>query len=151
MLGVRRVNVFNFSRKSETYSARLLNGARVLCVHRKFCGRPDSMYVNFISYSLRQSIRTRRPTPTSGPEESTVQIDVEEMDVDGVSLRVYDCAGQVECLLVLSCGHFAPAIDVASPEFVPNIVETNLQTEPVQVCFTALQVQRRSSTRNTSC
>eukprot|EP00752_Nemacystus_decipiens_P008335 g7449.t1 len=47
--------------------------------------------------SLRQSIRNRRPTPTGGPAESTVQIDVEEvkMDVDGVSLRVYDCAGQV--------------------------------------------------------
>jgi len=48
--------------------------------------------------SLRQSIRTRRPTPTSGSKESTVHIDVEEiaMDVDGVSLRVYDCAGQVK-------------------------------------------------------
>eukprot|EP00752_Nemacystus_decipiens_P017045 g15262.t1 len=47
--------------------------------------------------SLRQSMRTRQPTPTCGSEESTVQIDVEEMkmDADGVSLRVYDCAGQV--------------------------------------------------------
>ncbi|CAN0097652.1 unnamed protein product [Ectocarpus sp. 12 AP-2014] len=45
--------------------------------------------------SLRQSLRTGRPTPTSGPQESTVQIDVEEMDVNGVTLRVYDCAGQV--------------------------------------------------------
>ncbi|CAM9861472.1 unnamed protein product [Ectocarpus sp. 4 AP-2014] len=45
--------------------------------------------------SLRQSLRTGRRTPTSGPEESTVQIDVEQMDVNGVTLRVYDCAGQV--------------------------------------------------------
>ncbi|CAM9180095.1 unnamed protein product, partial [Ectocarpus fasciculatus] len=45
--------------------------------------------------SLRQSLRTGRPTPTSGPEESTVQIDVEQMDVSGVTCRVYDCAGQV--------------------------------------------------------
>lgn len=40
-------------------------------------------------------MRTRRPTPTSGPAESTVSIDVENMDVDGVSVRVYDCDGQV--------------------------------------------------------
>lgn len=55
------------------------------------------MYTYSMSYSLRQSIRDRKPTPTSGSEESTVQIDVErmEMDEDGVSLRVYDCAGQV--------------------------------------------------------
>ena len=54
----------------------------------------------FVWCSLRQSMRNRTPTPTSGPEESTVQIDVEEMkmDVDGVSLRVYDCAGQVNVL-----------------------------------------------------
>ncbi|CAM9664047.1 unnamed protein product [Ectocarpus sp. 4 AP-2014] len=46
--------------------------------------------------SLRQSIRSRKPTPTSGPAESTVQIDVEEIEMDdGVSLRIYDCAGQV--------------------------------------------------------
>ncbi|CAM9463484.1 unnamed protein product [Scytosiphon promiscuus] len=49
--------------------------------------------------SLRQSMRSGRPTPTSGAEESTVQIDVEEMkmDVNGtsISLRVYDCGGQV--------------------------------------------------------
>ncbi len=53
--------------------------------------------VHLISRSIRQSIRTREPNPTSGSEESTVQIDVEEMKmgVDGVSLRVYDCAGQV--------------------------------------------------------
>lgn len=53
-------------------------------------------------HSLRQSLRNRQLTPTSGPAESTVHIDVEEMememDVDGVSLRVYDCAGQVSIL-----------------------------------------------------
>lgn len=48
-----------------------------------------------VSQSLRQSIRTGEPTPTSGPEESTVQIDVEQIHLEGVSLRVYDCAGQV--------------------------------------------------------
>lgn len=58
------------------------------------------MCLPLMPHSLRQSLRNRRPTPTSGPEESTVQIDVEEMkmDVDGVSLRVYDCAGQVNVL-----------------------------------------------------
>lgn len=40
-------------------------------------------------------MRTGQPTPTSGREESTVQIDVEEMKIGDVSLRVYDCAGQV--------------------------------------------------------
>jgi len=45
-------------------------------------------------------MRAREPNPTRGSEDSTVQIDVEEMkmDVDGVSLRVYDCAGQVKVL-----------------------------------------------------
>lgn len=50
-----------------------------------------------LSRSLCQSIRNRRPTPTNKPAESTVLVDVEEMgmDVDGVSLRVYDFPGQV--------------------------------------------------------
>ena len=58
--------------------------------------------ISFLSRSIRQSMRTRRPTPTSGPADSTVQIDVEEMDIDGVSLRVYDCAGQVNTLSLSS-------------------------------------------------
>ncbi|CBJ29670.1 LRR-GTPase of the ROCO family, putative pseudogene [Ectocarpus siliculosus] len=45
--------------------------------------------------SLRQILRTGRPTPTRGPEESTVHMDAEQIDVNGATFRVYDCAGQV--------------------------------------------------------
>lgn len=34
-------------------------------------------------------------TPTDGSTESTVYADVERMELNGVSARVYDCAGQV--------------------------------------------------------
>ena len=45
--------------------------------------------------SLRQSIREQRPTPTEGGVEITVHIDVENVEIDGTTVRVYDCAGQV--------------------------------------------------------
>ena len=40
-------------------------------------------------------MKTGRATPTDGSAESTVFADVERMELNGVSLRVYDCAGQV--------------------------------------------------------
>ena len=45
--------------------------------------------------SLRQSMKTGRATPTDGSIESTVFADVETLKVNGASVRVYDCAGQV--------------------------------------------------------
>ena len=65
-------------------------------------GSDCPVLTSLVLCSLRQSIRTGRPTPTSGSSESTVQIDVEEMDVEGVSLRVYDCAGQVNLVWLSS-------------------------------------------------
>ena len=40
-------------------------------------------------------MKTGRATPTDGSAESTVFADVERMELNGASLRVYDCAGQV--------------------------------------------------------
>ncbi|CAM9338887.1 unnamed protein product [Ectocarpus fasciculatus] len=46
--------------------------------------------------SLRQSIKANEATPTGEwKEESTVFADVERMELEGSSVRVYDCAGQV--------------------------------------------------------
>lgn len=45
--------------------------------------------------SLRQSMKTGRATPTEGSAESTVCADVESVELNGVSVRLYDCAGQV--------------------------------------------------------
>ena len=48
------------------------------------------------SYSLRQSMKANEATPTGEwKEESTVFADVEPMELEGSSVRVYDCAGQV--------------------------------------------------------
>ncbi|CAN0471433.1 unnamed protein product, partial [Discosporangium mesarthrocarpum] len=41
------------------------------------------------------SIIARRPNPTKGPQESTVHLEIEEHDLDGVHIRMFDCAGQV--------------------------------------------------------
>ena len=40
-------------------------------------------------------MKTGRATPTDGSAESTVFADVERMELNGASVRVYDCAGQV--------------------------------------------------------
>ncbi|CAN0218727.1 unnamed protein product, partial [Scytosiphon promiscuus] len=46
--------------------------------------------------SLRQSMRANRAAPTGEwKEESTVFAEVEPMEIQGASVRVYDCAGQV--------------------------------------------------------
>ncbi|CAM9726725.1 unnamed protein product, partial [Ectocarpus sp. 12 AP-2014] len=46
--------------------------------------------------SLRQSIKANQAAPTrEWKEESTVFADVESMVLNGTSVRVYDCAGQV--------------------------------------------------------
>ncbi|CAM9841435.1 unnamed protein product [Scytosiphon promiscuus] len=46
--------------------------------------------------SLRQSMKERKAAPTSEwKQESTVFADVELMEIEDVSVRVYDCAGQV--------------------------------------------------------
>ena len=92
------------SRFLEHDRIRLGNCSVLSAVANSTCitvGFPDlTRRASLVPRSLRQSMRNRRPTPTTGPKESTVQIDVEEMsmDVDGVSLRVYDCAGQVAYL-----------------------------------------------------
>lgn len=48
-----------------------------------------------VHFSLRQSMKTRRASPTNGSNESTVCVDVDSMELEGASIRVYDCAGQV--------------------------------------------------------
>ena len=48
-----------------------------------------------VVFSLRQSMTTRRATPTNGSNESAVCVDVDSMKLEGASVRVYDCAGQV--------------------------------------------------------
>ncbi|CAB1106422.1 unnamed protein product [Ectocarpus sp. CCAP 1310/34] len=46
--------------------------------------------------SLRKSMKANKATPTGDwKEESTVFADVEPMELQGSSVRVYDCAGQV--------------------------------------------------------
>ncbi|CAM9177444.1 unnamed protein product [Ectocarpus sp. 8 AP-2014] len=46
--------------------------------------------------SLRQSMKANEATPTGEwKEESTVFADVQPMELEGSSVRVYDCAGQV--------------------------------------------------------
>lgn len=40
-------------------------------------------------------MKTGQATPTNGSIESTVFADVETIEVNGASVRVYDCAGQV--------------------------------------------------------
>ncbi|CAM9138099.1 unnamed protein product [Ectocarpus sp. 12 AP-2014] len=46
--------------------------------------------------SLRRSIKTGRPCMTrGGGVESTVHVDVEDHEVDGHPIRMFDCAGQV--------------------------------------------------------
>ncbi|CAM9393730.1 unnamed protein product, partial [Laminaria digitata] len=70
--------------------------------------------------SLCRSMKTGRATPTDGSTESTVYADVERMNLNGTSVRVYDCAGQVAytgllqmfltpravCLVVCNAGAF---------------------------------------------
>ncbi|CAM9184211.1 unnamed protein product, partial [Ectocarpus fasciculatus] len=71
--------------------------------------------------SLRQSMKANEATPTGEwKEESTVFADVEPMELQGSSVRVYDCAGQVAytgllqmfltprsvCVLVCNAGEF---------------------------------------------
>ncbi|CAN0094526.1 unnamed protein product, partial [Laminaria digitata] len=65
-------------------------------------------------------MKTGRATPTDGSAESTVYADVERMELNGASVRVYDCAGQVAytgllqmfltpravCLVVCNAGAF---------------------------------------------
>lgn len=49
--------------------------------------------------SLRQSIRERRPKPTKDDHaESTVHVDIEPIGLDGMTVMLYDCAGQVRHL-----------------------------------------------------
>ena len=51
--------------------------------------------------SLCRSMKAGRATPTDGSTESTVFADVETLELNDASVRVYDCAGQVfRC-----CGH----------------------------------------------
>ncbi|CAN0334486.1 unnamed protein product, partial [Ectocarpus sp. 13 AM-2016] len=52
--------------------------------------------LSFMCGSLRQSMKANKAAPTGEwKEESTVFADVEPIDVEGSSVRVYDCAGQV--------------------------------------------------------
>lgn len=65
-------------------------------------GSPKKIFIPGIhprcSSSLRQSIREGRPKPTKGSGESTVHLDIEPVELDGLTVRIYDCAGQVRSL-----------------------------------------------------
>ncbi len=46
--------------------------------------------------SLRRSIKSGKPSMTKeGGVESTVHVDVEDHEIDGRPIRIFDCAGQV--------------------------------------------------------
>ena len=52
-------------------------------------------------------MKTGRATPTDGSAESTVFADVERMELNGASVRVYDYAGQDFMVAVLTVSGFA--------------------------------------------
>lgn len=84
-----------------TLSKTSLADARASPPTRRFVSRSPSSVLpicwKFVSSgSLRQSMKAKEPTPTGEwKEESTVFADVERMQLEGSSIRVYDCAGQV--------------------------------------------------------
>lgn len=60
---------------------------------------PLRLKIHACSSSLRQSMKADEAAPTGDwQEESTVFADVESMELEGASVRVYDCAGQVTTL-----------------------------------------------------
>ncbi|CAM9749420.1 unnamed protein product [Ectocarpus sp. 4 AP-2014] len=105
--------------------------------------------------SLRQSMKANEATPTGEwEEESTVFADVEAMEVEGSSVRVYDCAGQVAytgllqmfltpravCVLVCNAGEFGQQLGSKSND---QVGEDCRKLEELRVCDWLRSISRR--------
>ncbi|CAM9739665.1 unnamed protein product [Ectocarpus sp. 4 AP-2014] len=105
--------------------------------------------------SLRQSMKANKAAPTGEwKEESTVFADVEPMDLEGSSVRVYDCAGQVAytgllqmfltprsvCVLVCNAGEFGQQL---GSDNIDQVDEDCRQLEALRVCDWLRSISRR--------
>ncbi|CAM9811033.1 unnamed protein product, partial [Ectocarpus sp. 8 AP-2014] len=105
--------------------------------------------------SLRQSMKANDATPTGElKEESTVFADVEAMELEGSSVRVYDCAGQVAytgllqmfltpravCVLVCNAGEFGQQTGSGSND---QVGEDCRKLEELRVCDWLRSISRR--------
>ncbi|CAB1115806.1 unnamed protein product [Ectocarpus sp. CCAP 1310/34] len=105
--------------------------------------------------SLRQSMKANEATPTGEwKEESTVFADVEAMELEGSSVRVYDCAGQVAytgllqmfltpravCVLVCNAGKFGQQTRSESND---QVGEDCRKLEELRVCDWLRSISRR--------
>lgn len=74
--------------------------------------------------SLRHNIKAEKPVKTEdgGGVESTVRVDVEDREVDGHPIKIFDCAGQVRNPLFLS-RVFSVALSVAQSERQRDVLE----------------------------
>ncbi|CAM9221130.1 unnamed protein product [Ectocarpus fasciculatus] len=105
--------------------------------------------------SLRQSMKANEATPTGEwKEESTVFVDVEPMELQGSSVRVYDCAGQVAytgllqmfltprsvCVLVCNAGEFGQR---RGSEPFGEVQEDFHKLEELRVCDWLRSISRR--------
>ncbi|CBJ32718.1 LRR-GTPase of the ROCO family, incomplete sequence [Ectocarpus siliculosus] len=105
--------------------------------------------------SLRQSMKANKATPTGEwKEESTVFADVEPMELEGSSVRVYDCAGQVAytgllqmfltprsvCVLVCNAGEFGQQL---GSDNVDQVEEDCRKLQALRVCDWLRSISRR--------
>ncbi|CAM9322083.1 unnamed protein product [Ectocarpus sp. 12 AP-2014] len=105
--------------------------------------------------SLRQSMKANEATPTGEwKEESTVLADVEPMELEGSSVRVYDCAGQVGytgllqmfltprsvCVLVCNAEAFGQQ---RGSETFGQVHEDCRKLEELRVCHWLRSISRR--------
>ncbi|CAM9929296.1 unnamed protein product [Ectocarpus sp. 6 AP-2014] len=105
--------------------------------------------------SLRQSMKANEPTPTGEwKEESTVFADVEPMELEGSSVRVYDCAGQVAytgllqmfltprsvCVLVCNAAAFGQQLERKNSG---EVEEDCRKLEELRVCDWLRSISRR--------
>ena len=66
-------------------------------------------------------MKTGRATPTDGSAESTVYADVERMELNGASVRVYDCAGQVFYGCGAKCFGFSVGVVLGLQTWLDNV------------------------------
>ncbi|CAB1115508.1 unnamed protein product [Ectocarpus sp. CCAP 1310/34] len=105
--------------------------------------------------SLRRSMKANKATPTGEwKEESTVFADVETMELEGSSVRVYDCAGQVAytgllqmfltprsvCVLVCNAGEFEQRL---RSDNIDQVEEDCRKLEGLRVCDWLRSISRR--------
>ncbi|CAM9446096.1 unnamed protein product [Ectocarpus sp. 4 AP-2014] len=106
--------------------------------------------------SLRQSMKAKEATPTGEwKEESTVFADVERMELEGLSLRVYDCAGQVaytgllqmfltpRAVCVLACNAESFGQQRGTCETGGQVKEDCRKLEELRVCDWLRSISRR--------